>query len=177
MRVPSARSAWVVVLAAWCLSGCASSTAPKGWLPKAVEAQSAAHGGWLSLKVKDGSRGTVHEGELLAIQADSIFILEHGACFGLPTGQVSEAKLMGYDANKGPLAAWTLFGTLSTASHGAFLIISAPVWVIAGTGATASQSRAPQTIVTPATWETARAYARFPQGLPEGLDRSSLRPK
>jgi len=177
MRVLSARSAWAALLAGWCLASCASSTAPKGWLPQAVGAQSAAHGGWLSFQVKDGSRGTLHEGELLAIQADSIFILEHGAWFGLPTAQVAKATLTAYDANTGPLALWTLGGTLSTASHGVGLIISAPVWIITGTIATASQSRAPRTTFTPATWERARAHARFPQGLPEGLDRSSLRPK
>ncbi len=177
MLVPSARSAWAALLAGWCLAGCASSTAPRGWLPQAVEAQSAAHGGWLSLRVNGGSRGAVHEGELLAIQADSIFILEHGTCFGLPTAQVVKATLTAYDANTRLLAIWTLGGTLSTASHGVGLILSAPVWIIAGTAATASQSRAPQTTFTPATWEKTRAYARFPQGLPEGLDRSSLRSK
>ena len=177
MRVHSARLACAVLIAGGALAGCARSTAPKGWLPQAVDAQSEAHGGWLSFQVKGGRRGTVHEGELLAIQADSIFILERGAWFGLPTSQVAKATLMAYDANTGPLALWTLGGTLSTASHGLVLIFSAPIWILSGTAATASQSRAPRTTFTPATWERARAYARFPQGMPEGLDRSSFRPK
>lgn len=177
MRIPSRRSAWAALVAGSCLAGCASSTAPKGWLPRAVDAQSAAHGGWLSLRVTGGSRGTIHEGELLAIQADSVFILERGACLGMPIAQVAAATLTAYDADTGLLALWTLIGTLSTASHGAGLILSAPVWIVAGSVARASDFHASQRTLTPATWEGGRAYARFPQGLPEGLDRSSLRPK
>jgi hypothetical protein len=177
MRSPSARSTCVALIAGCCLAGCASTTAPKHWLPQAVDAQTTAYGGWISLEVKGVSPKTVHEGELLAIQADSVFILEGSSSFGLPTAQIGEAKLMGYDANKGPLALWTLAGTLSTFSQGVGFVFSMPVWIIAGTGATASQSRAPQIVLPDATWEAARVYARFPQGLPAGLDRSSLRPK
>lgn len=183
MHVPSARSTWSALLAVWCVAGCASSTAPKGWLPKATEAQSATHGGWLSFRLNGGA---VHEGEFLGIQrdlqhrrpaADSIFILERGAWFGVATTEVASATLWAYDANYGPLAAWAILGTLSTPSHGVGMVISAPVWIVVGTAAASSQSHAPRMTLTPGTWESARAYARFPQGLPPGLDRSSVRPK
>ena len=177
MRGPRARPVAGALLAACCLVGCAGSSAPRGWLPTAVEAQREAHGGWASLQVRGESRRAVHEGELLAIQADSVFILEREACIGLPTAKVVDATVMGYDSNKGPLARWTLMGTLTTPSHGYFLILSAPVWIITGSILTGMQSRVSQAALTSANWERARAYARFPQGLPPGLDRASLRPK
>jgi hypothetical protein len=177
MRIPSALPAWAALLAACCAAGCASRLAPKDWLPLAVDAQSDAHGGWISLEVKGPSATTVHQGELLAVSADSIFVLEDSTCFGVPTAQVAEATLMGYDSDKGKLGLWTFAGTLSTASHGWGLILSAPVWLITGITGTAVQSHAPQMKLRSSSWARARAYARFPQGLPDGLDRSSLRPK
>lgn len=168
-------AAWAILLAGVSLAGCAKSTAPRGWLPRPVDAQKVAHGGWITLQRGD-SRGTFHHGELLAVHADSVFVLED-VCVGFPRSQVVKATLMGYGPNTGPLTAWTVFGTLSTVSHGVYLILSAPVWILVGSSATVSQSRAPQMNLMPATWDAARAYARFPQGLPEGLDRSSLRMK
>ena len=165
-----------VLLAGFSLAGCAKSTAPRGWLPRPMDAQKVAHGGWISLQ-KGDSRGNFHHGELLAVHADTVFVLEDDMCVGFPKSQVAKATLMGYDSDTGPLAAWTLAGTLSTASHGVYLILSAPVWILVGSSATVSQSHAPQMVLTPGTWNAARAYARFPQGLPEGLDRTSLRSK
>ena len=177
MGIPSARAIWAVALAALCLSGCAKSTAPRGWLPRPVVAQKTAHGGWISISMTGDPRNANHEGELIAIQSDSVFILERGAWLGLPVAQVSKATLTGYDPNTAPLELWTLGGTLSTASHGVGLVLSAPIWILVGSLTTSAQSRNPRMIVTPATWQKARAYARFPQGLPASLDRSSLRPK
>ncbi|HKQ56499.1 MAG TPA: hypothetical protein VJY35_01410 [Candidatus Eisenbacteria bacterium] len=177
MPIHSSRWACAALLAGCCLAGCAKSTAPKGWLSPAVDAQRAAHGGWLSLQMKGDSRRANHEGELLAIQADSVYMLEHGACIALPTAHVIEATLTAYEANSGLLAGWTLAGTLSTASHGAWLLLSAPVWIITGAVQSASESRAARTTIRSSNWEDARPYARFPQGLPEGLDRASLRSK
>lgn len=177
MRIPSACRAWAALLAACCVAGCASRLAPKGWLPIAVDAQSEAHGGWIALRLSGPSPMAVHQGELLAVSADSIFVLEDSTCLGVPAARVADATLMGYDSNKGMLGFWTFGGTLSTASHGWGLIISAPVWLITGITATASQSHAPQMKFKSASWARARAYARFPQGFPAGLDRSSLRPK
>lgn len=174
----SRRWAWVIGLAASCLAGCAASTAPTGWLPRPVDAQKLAYGGWLTLQLRGDSPGVRHEGELLAIQSDSVFIIENEACWGAPTAQVAKASLVSYDSQHDRLGLWTLGGTLSTASHGVGLILTAPVWVLVGAGATSSQSRAPMMQIRgPGTWREARAFARFPQGMAEGLERGALRPK
>jgi hypothetical protein len=116
-------------------------------------------------------------GELIAIHADSLFILSANNLTAIPTAKIKKATLTAYDANWGPLAAWSVAGTLSTASHGVGLIISAPVWILSGTIATSAQSHAPRITFPSKPWQEFRKHARFPNGLPPGLDRRSLRSK
>ena len=156
------------------LSGCAGTHAPKDWLPNASEATTQAHGGWVVLRLADRS---MHEGELIAIGPDSLFVLEPSGCRGFAQTQVEHGLLTGYDSEADRLQAWVVVGSLSTLSHGVFLVGTFPLWLLAGGLATASQAHAGRVSITPTTWEKARLYARFPQGLPEGLDRAEVRPR
>ena len=167
MRV---RDAWLaLVLLA---SGCAQSHAPRKWLPRAAVAATETHGGWVVVHLKDRRE---HAGELLAVDADSVFVLEGDRCIVLPSADISHAVVTGYDSEAHKLGGWTAMGALSTASHGFVLMASLPAWLIIGGSMTAVQSHAGRVDV--ATWEKARVYARFPQGMPPGIDRASLRPK
>ena len=154
------------------LSGCAHSGAPAHWLPHASAAAIETHGGWVVVHLKDRSE---HAGELLAVDADSVFVLEGDRFLALASVDLSRAVVTGYDAQAGKLGGWTAMGAISTFSHGYGLVVSLPTWVILGGTMTALQSHAGRVDI--ATWETARAYARFPQGLPAGLDRATLRQK
>jgi len=154
------------------LSGCAHSGAPAHWLPAAVEAQAETHGGWVVVHLKDRSE---RRGELLAVDADSVFVLADSTCVALASADMAHAVVTGYDAQAGTLRIWTTLGALSTLSHGYVSVITLPTWLIVGGTVTALQSHAGRVDV--ATWEQARIYARFPQGLPPGLDRAALRPK
>lgn len=167
-----ALSAWVGVLLL--LSGCAHSSAPKDWLPRAVEAAEEANGGWILLRLEDDSK---HEGELIAVGADSLFVLEPDGCRGYGHAQIEHAVLTGYDSQAGRIAGWAVMGAISTVSHGYGLVITLPLWVLVGTVESISQSTAGRIEVTKTSWEQARKYARFPQGLPEGLDRAALLPR
>jgi hypothetical protein len=82
--------------------------------------------------------------------------------------------LTGYDSKASGLAAWSVLGTLSTASHGVGLVLTAPIWVIAGVASTAKQTRAGHLVYPRRTASAFGAYARFPQGLPAGIDRAAL---
>jgi len=64
---------------------------------------------------------------------------------------------------------------LATASHGLILILSAPVWIITSTVAAADASRVPRIMSTSPT--ALNVFARFPQGLPPGINRATMRPK
>jgi hypothetical protein len=117
------------------------------------------------------------QGELIALSPDRVFVLTDVGLLELPKTTISQAKLTAYDSGAVALGVWTFLGTLSTISHGVFLIISAPVWVIGGSAITAVQSHKPVISYPKNSWEAFQRYARFPQGLPQGLERSSLLPK
>ncbi len=170
----SARSAAVLVLVTVLAAGCAGTRGPSGYLQPAPVTQREAYGGWLTLEFEDGAR---IDGELIAATSDSVFVLPTaGPLRAVPRAQVHRAVLGAYDAQWGSLGVWTMVGSLATLSHGLILGLSLPVWLIAGPIATGAASRAP--IVKddhPGAWVRMAMFARFPAGLPDGLDRSALR--
>lgn len=159
------------------ISGCASTTAPQGWLPSPPVAQHEGFGGWISVGYHTGDlKRTVH-GELIAIHPNQVFILTAQELTSISIDSIYDMKLTAYNAEHGQLTGWTCLGILSTISHGAFLILSAPTWIIGGSCVTGTRSREPQITYPTRSLEAFRAYARFPQGLLEDIDRQSLKPK
>jgi hypothetical protein len=156
------------------LTGCASNPAPKGWLPPAVKAQEQAYGGWISLSCKNAEAVTHVEGELIAITDDRVYVLADSGLVDVPHESVAKATLAAYATGDGQLAGWSALGTLSTLSHGAYLILTAPMWIIAGIMAAAGESRAALLHYPEKPLASFRAYARFPQGLPAGFEASAL---
>lgn len=157
--------------------GCALNPAPDGWLEPAREAVDDPYGAWIVVAYAGG--GT--SGEFLAVDRDSVFVLlSSGRVQGAPLDSVTRARVAYYDARQGSLAIWTAMGSASTISNGAFLIFTLPTWIIGGSLATASQSRAPLIAVDTGegnesraeSWDAVRMYARFPSGLPPDLPRT-----
>ena len=66
---------------------------------------------------------------------------------------------------------------VTTISNGVFLLLTAPAWLITGLVAAGNESHAPLRDVPPLAWAELAAYARFPQGLPPGIDLAEIRPK
>jgi hypothetical protein len=161
------RSIWLLALC----TACFRTTAPDGWLPTPQEAQTDAHGGWIRVEYQVGEI----EGELLAATRDTIHVLAGGRWIAVPVSQVKQATLTGFNIRIQSLETWGLLGTLSTGSHGVFLILSAPTWIIASTAAASTASRAPR--VQGTSPAELNVLARFPQGLPPDLDRATIRPK
>jgi hypothetical protein len=175
MRASSWRRLLAAALAGTTL-GCAHNPAPPGWLTPAQQAQADPYGAWIVIWRVGG--GPAETGEFLAAEGDSVFVLSNdGEVRTLLKESVLRAQIWFYDSQMDALAGWTLLGSLSTGSHGFFLIFSLPVWIVAGPLATRSQSLAPLTQVNRAeSWADVRMYARFPAGLPANLPRT-LPPK
>lgn len=165
-----------LVAAAGC-AACASNSAPRGWLPKPGEAQVIAYGGWIELTYEENDGRRRAHGELIAVTADSVWVLEERGGLVIPTAAVRTGKLTAYAAQTGNVAAWTVVGTLATISNGAFLIFTAPMWIIGGTLVTGNESRAPERKHPPLTWVGLAPYARFPQGMPAGVELTALQSK
>lgn len=163
--------------------GCAASPAPVGWLATADSAQRDPFGAWIEVThvaSPDAERPRT-AGELIAVHEDTVFVLPpEGGLVAIPIDQIRRARLADYDSQWSLLALWTSGGVVSTISHGYVALVSAPVWIVGGSVATGAQSHAPIVGIgsedRPA-WPRARKYARFPQGVPDGVDRAGLLPK
>ena len=167
---------WLSLGIAVACAGCARNSAPEGWLPEPAEAQVSAYGGWIELRYNQATEQRA-DGELIAVSADSVWLLGQDQALVIPTTAVKQGKLTAYAAEKGPLVLWTVVGTLSTISNGWFLIFSAPMWIVGGSLAVGSESRAPERKSPRLSWEELAPYARFPQGMPEGMELSTLKAK
>jgi hypothetical protein len=152
--------------------GCYQSSAPPRWLPSPVEAQRDAFGSWISVQGQPKTAPLV-QGELIAIDTDTIHVLADGRLVSLARATVCCAELTTYRMDLSELQIWSAIGTVSTLSHGFVLIVTAPIWALAGTLATSSASYAPRVASTDPV--VLRPFARFPQGIPPGLDRATLR--
>jgi hypothetical protein len=164
---------WVIVLC----TACARSSAPNDWLPEPRQAQTSAHGGWIEVEYREGDVRRHAVGELIAVSADSIWILSHTGGMVVQTAAAESGKLWAYAPRTGDLNLWTLGGALSTISNGWFLVFTAPVWIIGGGIAAGSETGAARRSSPPRGWTDLSAYARFPQGLPEGVPLAGLRVK
>ena len=163
-------------------SGCATYTAPQGWLPTAEQAQRTTHGAWLGIRYTTPGQSTESalEGELIAVGDSAIYLLGTFGVTRVPARLITVAQLEFHDYSLHGHITWTAVGALSTVTHGLFLLISLPVWLTAGGINGVALSEAGQNYsVTPDSgwWTEASQYARFPQGLPPGLELKDLRKK
>lgn len=159
----------LLAAAAFVLPACAANPAPEGWRPPAQEAERTVQGGWIVVKWRAGDVKQRLEGELIAVDEKRLDVLTASGLRSVPREQVGGLKLVGYGTEGTSLGLWTLLGTVSTLSHGGFLLLTAPLWLIAGTAAAVGESNAGF-----AKPEELAKYARFPQGLPPGLDPAAL---
>jgi hypothetical protein len=160
------------------LGGCASAHAPLAYQQTPAQAESTAYGGWISLEGGEEHPRVLARGELIAVQDDSVFVLGDSGCVVVRVSDVKRGRFEAYHPATGGMVAWTLLGTLSTASHGAVAVISAPVWILVGSITTGYASRSGTRPVSPqqnASWKEIAAYSRFPEGLPPELDWRTLR--
>lgn len=162
---------WFVSALACVALGCVRSPAPEGWLGPARQAQADPYGAWIVISRIGGV--PVDSGEFLAVERDSVFVLSSNReVRAVPRDSVIHAQIWFYDAQWGQLAAWTALGSLSSISNGVFGLLTLPAWIIGGSVATASQSRAPlRQVNRPSDWDAVRMYSRFPAGLPPNLPR------
>jgi hypothetical protein len=151
-----------------------------GWLPHAQRAEQESYGAWIEVHYWTGENGGSFDemhGEFIGLRDGIVFILAADTVHPLGKGRIRRAKLTAYDAGQNILAAWTVLGSLSSASHGWAAVLSFPLWIITGSLATAGQSHAAQMKFPVDGWDELSHYARFPQGVPEGVDVSRLRAK
>ena len=157
MRVLSA-----VLCAALLAGGCISNPDPRE--PNDLTfMQRQGYGGWIVVTLRDGA---MLHGELLAVQSNTLYVLDPAnTTQKIPLQHVEKAALYTYESAAG-FGAWGVLGSLSTISHGFVSVFSFPIWVLvssiaAGAESTHVRLRYPQDGV-----DSLAKWARFPQGMP-----------
>jgi len=176
-RIEGGWTLTVVITAAVVAGACTSNPAPDGWLPDAKNVPANPFGAWIELDIGDSEQERQVSGEFLAVQSDSLFVLNADRYHAYSISEISHARVAWYDSGYSTLALWTGGGSLLSLSHGAFGVISLPLWILVGSLATATQSNSPFAEYVPGESgpESLRMYARFPHGIPPDVDRTLLR--
>ena len=143
----------------------------------------------LVTSVDDATQAKV-QGELIAVDADRVWVLERGAVREVPRSSIREAAVRRRSITSRQALTWAAIGgaimsvglTVACSSVegngscggvGAFV---AAHWAVTGALAAATAESSSQQKFPPPKLDELRAYARFPQGMPAGLDPRSLRP-
>lgn len=159
------------------LVGCASVQAPHGYLPDASSEQIDVYGGWITLEYSAGNSVETADGEFIAFQDSSVYVLTEFRLIRIPSKDVRRASVDIYSKNTLTFALWTVAGTASATTHGWYVIISAPLWLLTGIPSTISESmdgRLERGNPSTSWWLSASKFSRFPQGIPKGIDPDNL---
>lgn len=125
-----------------------------------------------------------HEGELVAVSADSLWLARDAEIVSVPWSQIERVqfrrsgltggKVMAYSTLLGVVTGGALVAACSqvegTECAPVFPTVLALSLLLGGLSAISIESSAKQT-VSAGRWETLGRYARFPQGLPDSLPR------
>ena len=166
-----------LIILALSLIGCASTSAPSGWLPSPANSASDVYGGWATVEIDSADKRQDIQGELIAVEFDTMYVLSRRGLHAVPKKYILNAKVAYFEGDYSGISAWTLLGTISTISHGFYLLITAPLWIVTGSLTAASVSHNQVVEYPDHSWDELKMYSRFPQGLPASLDRQSLKLK
>jgi hypothetical protein len=158
----------VMLVALW---GCATNPDPRS--PSIETTQTRGYGGWIEITTV---RNNVVSGELISVEPSVVRVLVRphpGSLVVIRISDIRRAQLFKYESEAG-VGGWGVLGTLSTISHGFFFVFSAPAWILTSSVAASVESRHVILEVPGDAWSELATWARFPQGMPPGLDEDSL---
>lgn len=147
-----------------------ASPAPASARVSMEAAQRDPHGAWINIAT---DRGGV-AGELLAVEPRAVVVQTPAGFQRVPFSAFRGWSLAWYEADNSSVLAFNVVGTLSTLSHGFWLVFTAPLlWMIPGTvmaRAQSGQGYESGANGDPGDLDWLAKYARFPAGLPPAFD-------
>lgn len=163
---------WLAAVSA----ACATMQAPRGFLPTRATIGQTARGAWAVVTTVGSSTQPPQntQGELLSVNDGQVRVLTERGLVSVATGRLVRVRLQTFEPRTGSAALGLLLGTLSTASHGAYLIFSAPAWLLTGSVSIGAETRSAILEHPPEPLVRLGAFARFPQGYPPGLLEGEL---
>jgi hypothetical protein len=161
----------LVVLA----SACISVSAPRKSVPKRNAISTDAFGGWITI---NAGNPAALSGELIGLTEASVYIMTGDGLELIPKQQIVSARLVMFNTESFEYGLWTTAGSLATISNGYFMIFTFPLWLATGIPVSAGEANRQNYLDYPASgWDELNKFARFPQGIPPGIELSSLRPR
>jgi hypothetical protein len=131
------------------------------------------YGAWTEVTYRRAVHRPETYGELIAVTPDQLTVLSATGIVMVQKKEVDDVTLTLFSGSNIPV--WLTAGIVSTLSHGVFLVATATLWSLAAAWDNRQYERFAEINYPGASWEELRRGARFPQGLPEGLDVHSLR--
>jgi hypothetical protein len=167
------------------LVGCSSLKIPASYRYTPIQLKKDFTGNWTEVRLnsKDitGSE-SVLSGELIAVQSDTIYILTENGLKDVPLASMKETILYMFMDQSWKFALITgvlylpdILAAMINAEAG-FLVLGIP-WILTGTIETmASGSNNQNLLIYPYKNQLTdlKKFARFPQGIPPGIDKSKL---
>lgn len=148
-----------------------SCATPK-YLPSSSKIDVNEYGAYINVKHKNSQN---IKGELIAIDSNNITILSQKSniCVQFPISEIKRFKLR---FAKSPQYGWLIpILTATTISHGFYSILSAPINLIVTISVNASGQNAFKFSNKNMTFDMMKMYARFPQGIPNGIELSTIK--
>jgi hypothetical protein len=151
------------------LCACVSNPDPRK--PSLENVERSGYGGWIVMTTRQGAR---IEGELISVEGVFVRVLHYGRLplLAVQTTEIASAELFKYESEG--FGAWGALGSVSALSHGFFLVLSIPVWLISTGVVSSIESRSVILHYPEDSWAELAKWARFPQGMPEGIDERAL---
>ena len=167
----------ILILLLFCLSSCASWQAAEveSYRVKRLDLPVNPYGHWMEVKTDAG----IQYGELLALESDSLIMIDTAdQLYHLAKVNIQEVKLWIHRDESIPVKKYTGAMAGASVSNGWFMILTIPAWLITRSRLLKQTEAMEREIRYPEMeWEKMRPYARFPQGMPDEIERGELRGK
>lgn len=122
-----------------------------------------------------GKRSMLMKGELIAVESGELVVMEDGRDSVSVVRQSEVKKFKVYNA-KTRHYGWTILaGSALTGLHGFYLLLTLPLNWLVTIPVTLGGENAFTFNQRNTTFEELKMYARFPQGIPEGVERWGIR--
>lgn len=130
-------------------------------------------------------------GEILAVEQDSLWLLQSGEVVGVPLVGVESIRIRQHGLGPGQALGWSLAGGIisgllltaacssveDTSGCGSVFVGAMVVWMTIGLISSATLHEATVKLRPPLTDSYLRRYARYPQGRPANLPTSTSSPR
>jgi len=137
-----------------------------------------------SVRITPSERDSASSGELIAVSAESVWVAPGAEIVSVPWSRVGRLQVrlsnvngggaMAYSVVMGLLTGGALFAACSQVEDTECAVVLPGVlgmWLLLGALSAMTIESSSQKALGAAQWEALRAYARFPQGLPDSLPR------